>query len=218
MPTILRNRLPALGPDKGTVPFSGGARTKYKGVASLYLKGCDPFLKRVAFPLMKRRIRGFPPIAGRSPRVLVLGSMPGVASLAAGEYYAHPRNHFWPIAGEILGFDPATSYARRRAAIETSRVAVWDVLGSCVRPGSLDSSIRDDSIVVNDFVAFLAKHRRIERVCFNGGMAEKTWRRHVLHDLPAVRQLDYRLLPSTSPAHAGMGYRDKLRIWRKALA
>ena len=175
-------------------------------------------MKPVAFRSMKRRIRGFPPIVGRSPRVLVLGSMPGVASLAAREYYAHRRNQFWRIVGEIFDVDPCDSYSRRRAALTSARIAVWDVVGSCIRPGSLDSSIRDDSIVANEFAAFLARHRRIARVCFNGRKAEAAWRRHVLHDLPAVRQLDYRLLPSTSPAHAGMGYRDKLRIWRNALS
>lgn len=164
------------------------------------------------------RLAGFPPIVGRSPRILVLGSMPGAASLAAGEYYAHPRNQFWRIVGEICGFDPRLPYARRRAALTRAHVAVWDVLGSCVRPGSLDASIRNDSIEVNDFAGFLAQHRRIARVCFNGGMAERTWRRHVLGGLSGVRQLDYRLLPSTSPANAGMGYRDKLRIWRNALS
>lgn len=167
---------------------------------------------------MKHRIRGFPPIVGRSPRVLVLGSMPGVASLAAGEYYAHRRNQFWPIAGDILDFDPGASYARRRAAITASCIAVWDVLGSCVRPGSLDSAIVNDTIVANDFAAFLARHRRIERVCFNGRKAEAAWRRHVLPRLPPARQLSYRLLPSTSPAHAGMSYLRKLRIWRSAIA
>lgn len=143
--------------------------------------------------------------------------MPSVASLAAGRYYTHPRNQFWPIAGAILGFDPAASYAKRRAALRASGVALWDVLASCIRVGSLDSAIDDDTIVVNDFAAFLASHRQIGRVCFNGRKAESAWRRHVSLRLPACRRLDYRLLPSTSPAHAGMGYRRKLGIWRSAL-
>ena len=167
---------------------------------------------------MERRVRGFPPIVGRAPRVLVLGSMPGVASLAAGEYYAHPRNRFWPIMAALVGFDPEAGYPRRARAIARAGIAVWDVVASCIRPGSLDAAIVDDSIVANDFAAFLGRYRRIERVCFNGRRAEAAWRRHVLERLPAARQLEYRLLPSTSPAHAGMGYRDKLRIWRNALA
>jgi double-stranded uracil-DNA glycosylase len=149
--------------------------------------------------------------------VLVLGSMPSVASLEACEYYAHPRNLFWPIMAEILGFDPGASYARRTAELTWARIALWDVVASCVRHGSLDAAIRNESIIANDFPAFLAAHPRITRVCFNGRTAEAAWRRHVAARLSAGNKLDCRLLPSTSPAHAGMGYRDKLRIWRDAL-
>jgi len=163
-------------------------------------------------------IRGFPPIARRDARILVLGSMPSVTSLAAGEYYAHPQNRFWPIVGEILGFDPQASYARRKAALRRSGIALWDVAGSCEREGSLDSAIVEDSIVANDFASFFVSHRAIGRVCFNGRKAEAAWRRHVLRQWPAPPALDYRLLPSTSPAHAGMGYRSKLESWRSALA
>jgi hypoxanthine-DNA glycosylase len=163
------------------------------------------------------RIQGLPPIADRYARVLILGSMPGEASLAAGEYYAFRHNQFWRIAGEIFGFEPDAPYARRKSALKKARVALWDVLESCVRPGSLDSAIRADSMRVNDFAAFLAAHRDIRRVCFNGRKAESAWRRHVAPTLPKTRRLEYRLLPSTSPAHAGMGYLAKLRVWRSAI-
>ena len=164
------------------------------------------------------RRKGFPPIADRRARVLVLGSMPGEASLAANEYYAFRHNQFWRIAGEICGIAPDAPYARRTAALKRRHIALWDVVASCIRPGSLDSAIREDSIRVNDFTRFLASHPGIRRVCFNGRKAEAAWRRHVLPTLPATRKLEYRLLPSTSPAHAGMGYRSKLRAWRSALA
>ena len=164
-----------------------------------------------------KRLHGFPPIADRSARVLILGSMPSEASLAAGEYYAFRHNQFWRIAGEIAGFPHDAPYARRKAALRRCRIALWDVVASCVRPGSLDSAIREDSIRVNDFDAFLAAHPAIRRVCFNGRKAESAWRRRVAPTLPASLQLEYRLLPSTSPAHAGMGYRSKLRIWRDAI-
>jgi len=166
----------------------------------------------------RKIITGFPPIAARNARVLVLGSMPSEASLAAHEYYAFRHNQFWRIAGELCGVAPDASYARRKAALKRRRIALWDVVAKCVRPGSLDASIREDSIRVNDFAAFLAAHPQIRRVCFNGRKAESAWRRHVLPSLPATRKLEYRLLPSTSPAHAGMGYRSKLRAWRSALA
>ncbi|MGQ0430380.1 MAG: DNA-deoxyinosine glycosylase [Gammaproteobacteria bacterium] len=164
------------------------------------------------------RIRGFAPIANRRAQVLVLGSMPSAASLAAGQYYAHRQNQFWRIAAEICGFDPGASYARRQAALTSAGIALWDVVGSCTRTGSLDASIDEDSIRVNDFAAFMAAHPRIRRVCFNGRRAESAWRRQVERQLPANRRLEYRLLPSTSPAHAAMSYRTKLRIWRSALA
>jgi double-stranded uracil-DNA glycosylase len=167
---------------------------------------------------MTVRIQGLPPIADRYARVLILGSMPGEASLAAGEYYAFRPNQFWRIAGEICGFTPDAPYAQRKTALKKARIALWDVLESCVRPGSLDSAIRADSMRVNDFAAFLAAHRDIRRVCFNGRKAESAWRRHVAPTLPKTRRLKYRLLPSTSPAHAGMGYLAKLRVWRSAIA
>ena len=165
-----------------------------------------------------KRLKGFPPIADRRARVLVLGSMPSEASLAAGQYYAFRHNQFWRIAGEICGFDADAPYARRKAALKRRRIALWDVVASCVRPGSLDASIRDDSIRANEFTVFLARHPGIRRVCFNGRKAESAWRRHVEPRLPRSLALEYRLLPSTSPAHAGMGYRSKLRVWRSAIA
>jgi TDG/mug DNA glycosylase family protein len=164
-----------------------------------------------------KRLKGFPPIADRRARVLVLGSMPSEASLAAGQYYAFRHNQFWRIVGAVCEFEHDAPYARRKAAVKRCRIALWDVLESCVRPGSLDSAIREESIQVNDFASFLAAHPGIRRVCFNGRKAEHAWRRRVLPDLPAARKLEYRLLPSTSPAHAGMGYLAKLEAWRSAI-
>jgi len=163
-------------------------------------------------------IHGFPPIVRPSARLLILGSVPSAASLAAGEYYAHPRNQFWRIAGDLCGFDPGAPYRRRKAALAGAGIALWDVVASCVRPGSLDAAIADETIIANDFAGFLARHRRIGRVCFNGRKAESAWHRHVEPQLPATRRLEYRLLPSTSPAHAGMSYLRKLRIWRSAIS
>jgi len=163
------------------------------------------------------RIHGFPPIEHRGARVLVLGSMPSVASLAAGEYYAHPRNQFWRIVGQLYGFDPAAPYRFRANALRLAGVALWDVLASCARPGSLDADIDERSIVVNPFAGFLDAHPHIRRVCFNGRKAEAAWRRYVLTGSPRARELGYELLPSTSPAFAGMSYTRKLRAWRRAL-
>jgi hypoxanthine-DNA glycosylase len=144
--------------------------------------------------------------------------MPSAASLTAGQYYAHPRNQFWPIVGKICGFDAGAPYARRIASLCAARVAVWDVVASCIRTGSLDADIDELSIVVNPFARFLAAHPHIRRVCFNGRKAEAAWRRYVQGGLPQARALSYALLPSTSPAHASMSYPRKLRAWRRALA
>jgi hypoxanthine-DNA glycosylase len=156
--------------------------------------------------------RGFPPIASRESRVLVLGSMPGLASLAAQQYYAHPRNAFWPIMGELFGATPELPYPLRVARLLDAGVAVWDVLGACVRPGSLDSDIQSEGLVVNDFGDFLDGHPQIGQVFFNGAKAEQLFQSLALPQLPVGLQL--KRLPSTSPANAGMRLAQKIEAWR----
>ena len=156
----------------------------------------------------------FPPIEGPGARVLVLGSMPGVMSLRLQQYYGHPQNAFWKIMGTVLGFDAAVPYGERVSALVRRKVAVWDVLASCVREGSLDSNIDHATIVVNDFAAFLKAHPHLKRVCFNGAKAESLYRKHVLPHLAAKRVIEYVRLPSTSPAHAGMPLGRKTDAWR----
>jgi len=163
--------------------------------------------------LRKARIRGFPPIAARGARSLILGSMPGRASLAAGQYYAHKQNAFWRIVCSLLGLDLSSSYQARVRALRSSRIAVWDVLHSCVRPGSLDSRIERE--IANDFNAFFRRHPGITHVFFNGAKAEASYCRHVLPEIE--RPLRYARLPSTSPAHASVPYARKLRSWRAIL-
>lgn len=155
----------------------------------------------------------FPPIATAKARVLVLGTMPGKASLLAQQYYAHPRNGFWLIMGAVLGFDAQAPYAQRTASLSARGVALWDVLQSCVRSSSLDSDIEANSIVVNDFASFLAAHPRIHTVCFNGATAQTLYRRHATG--PALEML---CLPSTSPAHAAMSLVAKTEAWRQIAA
>ena len=161
-----------------------------------------------------RRVRSFPPLEDRHARVLILGSMPGAASLAADQYYAYPRNHFWPIMGRLLGAGPELPYAKRVRRLKSSGIALWDVLESCVRPGSLDADIEENSIVVNDFAGFFGAHPRIGAVFFNGAKAESAYRRHVLKGLPAAAgALPALRLPSTSPAHAALSLDRKLALW-----
>jgi hypoxanthine-DNA glycosylase len=142
--------------------------------------------------------------------------MPGKASLAAGEYYAHPRNAFWPIMGELVGAHPGLSYEGRLRVLKSSGIALWDVLMSCYRKGSLDSNIEDVSVIPNDFESFFRRHPNIARVFFNGTKAEQCFRKHVQPLLTSL-PLHYKRLSSTSPAHAGMSYEEKLDAWRTAI-
>jgi TDG/mug DNA glycosylase family protein len=154
-------------------------------------------------------VHGLPPISDPSSIVLVLGTMPGKESLRMGRYYAHPRNVFWRLAGEILGFDPTIDYADRTARLVGARVALWDVLQFCTRESSLDSDIMDP--IANDFVAFFQRHPAVTRVYFNGSAAEDLYNEHVLAGL--ARTISYQRLPSTSPANASLPYAEKLASW-----
>lgn len=164
------------------------------------------------------RVRSFPPIENARARVLVLGSMPGGASLAAGQYYAHPQNLFWPIIGTLLGAKPELSYAARTRLLKANGIALWDVLESCVREGSLDSAIDEATIAVNDFASFYRTHPRIERVFFNGAKAEASFRRYVIPALgTGSPPVEYLRLPSTSPAHAALSFEKKRIAWEAVL-
>jgi TDG/mug DNA glycosylase family protein len=163
----------------------------------------------------RRYAHSFAPIAAADARVLVLGSMPGVRSLQAGQYYAHPQNRFWPFMGALLGAGPDLPYPERCERLTRAGLAVWDVLASCERQGSLDSAIHDDTAQPNDFAAFLNAHPRIGTVLFNGSKAETCFRRMVLPRLDAAR-LDLQRLPSTSPANASQPVAAKLAAWREA--
>ncbi len=160
----------------------------------------------------------FAPIAGPIATTLILGSMPGRVSLAKQQYYAHPRNHFWRIIGELLGFEPTASYRDRKSLLKSRQIAVWDVLKSCTRESSLDSDIVGSSIIPNDFPSFFRRHRAVQRVFFNGAKAEQVYRRHVAPALDPARTLSCVRLPSTSPAHAAMPYAEKLRAWAAVIS
>ncbi|MBQ4086096.1 MAG: DNA-deoxyinosine glycosylase, partial [Clostridia bacterium] len=147
------------------------------------------------------RIFCFAPVADENSRILVLGSAPSETSLRQGFYYAHPRNAFWPILCEIFGEAAASAEQRRLFALRHG-IALWDTIGSCMRAGSLDASIRDPE--PNDIAAFLRAHPSVERILLNGGTAYKLYKKHTAAHvaLPAVA------MPSTSPAHT-MPYAQK---------
>ena len=153
------------------------------------------------------RLRGFPPVTGRRVHTLILGSMPGIASLEKSEYYGHPRNVFWD-AVETLGIDRSLSYATRCARLGDMGFGLWDVLAECERKGSLDQAIRAPR--ANDLRAFARLHPELERIWLNGGAAQRFFERFALAP-PGVKT---RALPSTSPANTKPG---KRAAWKRAL-
>ena len=162
----------------------------------------------------------FAPIENPKARVLILGSMPGVASLRAGQYYAHPRNQFWPIMAALLNIDlPALPYAQRVIDLTQNGIALWDVLKSCQRPGSLDADIAPETAIANEIAPFFARHRHLTHVFFNGAAAEKHYNRQVRRRIAvppflSLPTLQFQRLPSTSPAHAAQDFSEKLATWR----
>lgn len=154
-------------------------------------------------------LRGLPPAIHRSARVLILGSFPSAASLAAGQYYAHPRNHFWPLLGALLGAPLArVGYARRLATLREQRIGLWDSIVCCSRRGSADAAIRDAELAEIGYVRWRAPSLAL--VCFNGKTAARAasfW-----------RDAGYftRVLPSSSPAYT-LPFAAKLVGWREAL-
>ena len=160
------------------------------------------------------RVRSFPPIANTNATLLILGSMPGKESLKQNQYYAHPQNAFWKIMGELVGAHPHLPYEERLHKLTETHIALWDVLASCERDSSLDTHIRKEK--VNDFATFFNLHPHITHVFFNGAKAEQSFNKFVLgkQKLPP---LIYQRLPSTSPAHAGLRFAEKLKAWRTAI-
>ena len=162
-------------------------------------------------------VRSFAPLFRADARVLVLGSMPGAASLAAAQYYAHPRNAFWPIMGALFGAGPELPYAQRLERLAAAGMALWDVIGCCERAGSLDSAIAPASVEPNDLAGLFAACPAIGHVFFNGTAAETAFRRHVRGRI-ALPALQFARLPSTSPAHAACGPKAKLAAWQAVKA
>jgi double-stranded uracil-DNA glycosylase len=151
--------------------------------------------------------RSFPPVLDAPARVLVLGTLPGEESLRRGEYYAHPRNLFWPIIFALFGEAPASNYTERLAFVAAHRIALWDVCESGEREASADSTIRMER--PNAIGRLLDEHPLIGAVAFNGSGARRLYDRH----FPRRANLTYVALPSTSPAHARIDFAEKLARW-----
>jgi double-stranded uracil-DNA glycosylase len=163
-------------------------------------------------------IYSFPPFVSPHARVLILGSMPGETSLKMDRYYAHPQNAFWKLMGDLFGAGYELDYVSRVELLKSHGIALWDVLMSCYRKGSLDSAIDAATMVPNDLAALYKAYPGITRVFFNGGTAARVYKRYVLPTLDGeYTYLQYEQLPSTSPAHASLNYQQKLQAWRKIL-
>ncbi|EHR72339.1 G:T/U mismatch-specific DNA glycosylase [Burkholderiales bacterium JOSHI_001] len=160
---------------------------------------------------MSQRLQGLPPVIGRDTRVLILGSFPGAASLAARQYYAHPRNGFWPILGALWGVDlPAMAYEDRLNELLRRGLGLWDVYAACRREGSLDSAIEDAQLNPLDRLRHLAPSLRT--IAHNGGESARCMRITRALGLPVHR------LPSTSPANASWSFERKRAAWGALLA
>jgi hypoxanthine-DNA glycosylase len=164
------------------------------------------------------RVHSFAAVIGADTRILILGSMPGVASLTAQQYYAYPRNQFWQIIGAICGAGPELPYPQRLQQLLQRGLGLWDVLHSCVRGGSLDAAIEHRSAIANDLLPLL-RASPVVRLCCNGGTAYTALQRHFGERLASeFPQIDIRRLPSSSPANAGWSYARKLHVWAGALS
>ncbi len=161
----------------------------------------------------------FSAIVNDNTKVIILGSMPGVRSLEASEYYAHPRNAFWSIIENLLNIDRGANYLLRLQQLNQNGIGLWDVYARCFRQGSLDSSIRTKTSEINDFETMLEHHPSIRSILFNGKSAEQAFLRHYHEAIDEGFLKHHRLiaLPSTSPAYAAMSFDRKLLQWQKAI-
>jgi hypoxanthine-DNA glycosylase len=156
-------------------------------------------------------LTGLDPVLSPTTRILILGSFPGAKSLAAAQYYAHPRNQFWPLLSALTGEDlVALPYEARLARLLAHDIGLWDVLGACEREGSLDSAIRKPA--ANDFARLHTLCPQLQTVGFNGQASGKY--------APLFADAGYRtvVLPSSSPAHMAMSFEEKLQVWQQLVA
>jgi double-stranded uracil-DNA glycosylase len=158
---------------------------------------------------------GLAPLANTDARILILGSLPGDESIRQQQYYAHPQNQFWVMLASVYGETLYDAYARRISLIARHELAVWDVLNSAERAGSLDTAIRN--AVPNDFSVFFARHKRLEAIAFNGQKAHALYKRYIAKsDRGPSRTLRTAVMPSTSPAYT-ISVEKKIAQWRAFL-
>jgi hypoxanthine-DNA glycosylase len=159
---------------------------------------------------------GLPALWRSDANILILGSLPGVASIRAAQYYAHPRNQFWPLMQQLFGIEATQPYPTRLQALQQAQVALWDLIAAAERRGSLDSAIKPASIQCNDFAQLLRQLPQLRAVWLNGGTAAKSWHKLVKNGLQLSPLVQVFALPSTSPAHAALCFQHKLQAWQQA--
>ncbi|HWQ86311.1 DNA-deoxyinosine glycosylase [Brevundimonas sp.] len=162
----------------------------------------------MALPSSQIRVaNNLPPIVSAGTRLLILGSLPGDASLKAAQYYAHPQNAFWRLVGGVVGVDLAgLPYPDRLEALKTAGVGLWDVIAHATRPGSLDGAIRDAEAA--DLNLLAGRLPGLRAVAFNGATSARIGRR-TLTPAPGISLID---LPSSSPAHT-RSFESKAEAW-----
>ena len=156
---------------------------------------------------MEHLKHSFGPLAGDDVRILILGTIPGDRSIELGEYYGHPQNRFWRVIAAITGNSPPADYSQKRAMLAANGIALWDVARRAIREGSMDSAIRGEE--PNDIAAFIAAHKNLRSVVFNGKKAEQLYDRYFVR-LPGIRYLP---MPSTSPANAATNFNTLCKKW-----
>ncbi|MDR2954255.1 MAG: DNA-deoxyinosine glycosylase [Prevotella sp.] len=157
---------------------------------------------------MEERKIGFPPIADKNSRILILGTIPSIESLRKQERYGHKSNQFWKILFTLFEQPLPDDYKEKNALLTENRIAIWDVLDSCEGEGSLDSNIRREK--PNDFKKFFKNYPQIKHVFFTGKKAEEFYKRYVGFD----EERTYITLPSHSPANARMTLAEKIEKWQ----
>lgn len=152
-------------------------------------------------------INSFPPLVAADTEILILGTMPGIASLAKQEYYAHPRNHFWKIMFTLLSDLPVPeNFGDKIKMLQGNNIGLWDVLENCERKGSLDIHIKNQQ--ENDFLSLFKKYPGIKKIAFNGKESHK----YFFKKFGQIDGISYFVMPSTSPANT-MSFESKLNLW-----
>ena len=193
--------------DSISISWSGATPSNQIETKSIKKETQNTSLSKPTTPKKEGEIESIQAIADNESSVLILGTMPGVESLKQQAYYSHPRNLFWRLIDEVVGSESPKTYEDRVAYLKENKIALWDMCQSCIREGSLDSNISEET--PNDITSFVADHPSIKAIAFNGASAAKIFKKHV----GQINGVQLVHLPSTSPANAGIKWETKVEEW-----